>query len=297
MSAPLEERFRPKRLDDVIGQDEVITKIKGYIKQGISSMPHLLFYGPPGTGKTSCAHAIANELNCEIIELNSSTERGIDIIRDRVIELARTMSQQNERKIIFMDEADELTENAQTALRRVTELNYDTTIFIFSCNNRHKMIPALINRCKDFYFRPLTLETLKQIARDITTKLGSTLTEDDINTICLKANGSARTLMIVISEFLVGGVVPNDMMSVESYITSIKEANYQKALFAIGSVGYEDIVIKLIDYLVQYADSRPEIYGIITKIGDWVLLNPAPNEIILKKTLTSYLIHYRQWLD
>ena len=73
--------------------------------------------------------------------------------------------------------------------------------------------------------------------------------------------------------------------------------DYSGALSSIYNVGYEDIVLGLIDYLAGMAVTKPDIYAIITKIGDWILLNPSPNEVILKKTLTSYLIHYREWLS
>ena len=296
-SIPLMERFRPKTLDDVIGQDVNVQRIKAHIKDGIESFPHLLFYGPPGTGKTSCAYALAHDLNCEIIELNASTDRGIDVVRDKVEELAKTMSIKGGRKIIFLDEADELTDSAQTALRRIIELNYDTTIFIFSCNAHHKMIPAIINRCTDLYFGPLSADALKVMASKITAQLNATITETDLDIIVERAKGSGRQLMSVISEYLVGGVVPDGSLSLETYISAIKKMDYSGALSSIYNVGYEDVVLGLIDYLAGMAVTKPDIYAIITKIGDWIILNPSPNEVILKKTLTSYLIHYREWLS
>ncbi|SEW21189.1 replication factor C small subunit [Thermococcus thioreducens] len=137
LEKPWVEKYRPQRLDDIVGQDHIVKRLKHYVKTG--SMPHLLFAGPPGVGKTTAALALARELFGEgwrhnFLELNASDERGINVIREKVKEFARTKPIGGASfKIIFLDEADALTQDAQQALRRTMEMFSNNVRFILSC--------------------------------------------------------------------------------------------------------------------------------------------------------------------
>jgi len=146
-------KYRPKSLDEVVGQEKVVNAIRRMIRNG--HIPHLLFSGKPGTGKTSVAQCIARELwgnewKTHIEELNASDERGIDIVRNKIKRWTRTVGE----RIIFLDEADRLTDEAQHALRRIME-NSNNTIFILSCNEPHKIIDPIKSRCVEFTFNPI----------------------------------------------------------------------------------------------------------------------------------------------
>ena len=133
---PWVEKYRPKKLNDVVGQKEITKRLESYVKS--RSLPHLLFSGPAGIGKTSSAVALAKELYAtgferNFLELNASDERGIDVVRKTIKDFARTMAFDSEFKIIFLDEADALTADAQQALRRTMERFTKTCRFILSC--------------------------------------------------------------------------------------------------------------------------------------------------------------------
>jgi replication factor C small subunit len=158
-SITLLEKHEPTSLDGIIGQTNIVKILRGFTKTG--NIPHMIFSGLPGTGKTTIARVIARELfgkywQKNIIMLNSSSERGIDIIRGKVKD--STMYQpigDANYKIIFMDEADELTTPAMYALRETMLRHQNITRFIFAVNNINKMIPPIIDRCQVFKFRSI----------------------------------------------------------------------------------------------------------------------------------------------
>jgi len=149
----LVEKYRPQSLDEVIGQDEIIKSLKNMIARG--EIPHLLFVGPPGTGKTTVAICLAKELfgdqwKGRFVELNASDERGIEAVRNKIKKLALSKG----KRIIFLDECDSMTEEAQGALRRIMEKTKES-IFILSCNYEHKIIDPIKSRCARFVFKKI----------------------------------------------------------------------------------------------------------------------------------------------
>src|SRR5918911_353727 len=161
------EKYRPVRLEQVINQKEIVNGLNNLIKNP-EEIPHLLFAGPAGVGKTTTALCIARELLGEdwrkdTLELNASDERGIKMVRERVKEFAAVMKltfgtnkeQDKPFRIIILDEADEMTPEAQTALRRIIEDSSKTTRFIIICNYLSKIIEPIQSRCVVFHFTRL----------------------------------------------------------------------------------------------------------------------------------------------
>ena len=165
------EKYRPEKLDEIIDQKEIIRGLKNLIKNP-EEIPHLLFAGPAGVGKTTTALCVAKgllgeEWQRDTLELNASDERGIKMVRERVKEFAAVMKLTTNNKednrpfrIIILDEADEMTQEAQTALRRIIEDNSRTTRFIFICNYLTQIIEPIQSRCVVFRFTRLTNEDI-----------------------------------------------------------------------------------------------------------------------------------------
>ena len=159
---PWVEKYRPKEMSDLVSHEQIIGTITKLIDAG--KLPHLMLYGPPGTGKTStilaCAHKLyGKHFSSMVLELNASDDRGIDVVREQIKEFASTRQMfSSAPKLIVLDEADNMTNPAQFALRRVIEKFTRNARFCIICNYASKIIPALQSRCTRFRFAPLSKE-------------------------------------------------------------------------------------------------------------------------------------------
>ena len=189
------EKYRPERLADVMGHEDIVGRLQSYVDR--NDLSHFLFSGPAGTGKTTCASAIARELYGEdwqenFLELNASDERGIDVVRDRIKNFARTSFGGYNYRIIFLDEADALTSDAQSALRRTMEQFSNNVRFILSCNYSSQIIDPIQSRCAVFRFSPLSDEAVESEIRHIAEEEDIELTDDGVDALVYAAAGDMR---------------------------------------------------------------------------------------------------------
>ena len=190
------EKYRPHKLEDVVGQGDVIRRLRSYVTSG--NLPHLLFSGSPGVGKTASAISVARELFGEewhnnFIELNASDERGIDVVRHKIKDFARTAPLgEADFKIIFLDEADALTHDAQAALRRTMERYTSSCRYILSCNYSSKIIEPIQSRCAIYRFKPVSDAAVEERIKYIAAQEGLTITEDGVDAIKYVAHGDMR---------------------------------------------------------------------------------------------------------
>jgi replication factor C small subunit len=173
---PWVEKYRPNTLSDVVGHIDITKRLQSYIDT--KNIPNMMFSGPAGTGKTSSSIALARELFGEnfeqnFLELNASDDRGIDVVRNTIKDFARTLAFDAGFKIIFLDECDALTQDAQQALRRTMEKYTKTCRFILSCNYSSKIIEPIQSRCVIYRYKPLN-------AKDISAQMAHIVKEEKL---------------------------------------------------------------------------------------------------------------------
>jgi len=203
------EKYRPKTFDEVRGQDVIVSKIRAFVQQ--KNIPHLLFAGPAGVGKSTLAVVIAHTLfgdswKDNFVEFNASDERGIDVIRNKVKDFARTKAIGNVPfKIIFLDECDALTKEAQQALRRTMEKYSNSCRFILAANYSSKIIDPIQSRCAVFRFKPLPSENMFSLAKFISEREDVDIDDNSLNALVEVAGGDGRKMKNILQSCAVLG--------------------------------------------------------------------------------------------
>ncbi|KAI8983465.1 DNA replication factor [Pilobolus umbonatus] len=199
---PWVEKYRPETLDDLVSHEYITSTIRRFIE--VKRMPHLLFYGPPGTGKTSTILACARQIygskyKSMILELNASDDRGIQVVREQIKNFASTGNiYGSEFKLIILDEADSMTNQAQSALRRVIEKYTKNVRFCLICNYVTKILPAIQSRCTRFRFAPLEIEQVDKRLQTIIDNEDVNITGDGKKALLRLSKGDMRRALNIL---------------------------------------------------------------------------------------------------
>ena len=278
------EKYRPKTFFELVGQEDLLKRVQGLTNS--LNIPHLMFAGPAGTGKSTLALIVVKELFKQnwrenYLELNASDERGINIVREKVKNFARTKSLGNiPFKIIFLDEADALTPEAQQALRRTME-NYSSTCrFILSCNYSSKIIDPIQSRCVIFRFKLLEKKDVERYTQRIAQGENLIINPEAIELIYEASEGDCRRATNILqSTAAISPSITADLIS--TIISETKPKETRVVLDYCLSGDFKGAREKLLDIMLKQSISGQDVIKAIQK-EIWNL--PIEPEIKVKLT-------------
>jgi replication factor C small subunit len=278
------EKYRPSNYYEVVGQDDIVRRVESLTKS--LNIPHLLFAGPAGTGKSTLALIIVKDLFGETwkenyLELNASDERGINVVREKVKNFARTKSLGKiPFKIIFLDEADALTPEAQQALRRTME-NYSATCrFIMSCNYSSKIIDPIQSRCAIFRFKLLEKKDIEKVLNTIAQQEKLTIKPEAVEILYEGSEGDCRrSVNLLQSSASISPSITPELVS--TIISNAKPKDIKVVLDYALSGDFQRSREKLLDVMLKESISGQDVIKSIQK-EIWNL--PIEPEIKVKLT-------------
>ena len=272
---PWVDKYRPKKLKHIVQQTEVIKVLKTAVKTG--ELPHILLYGPPGTGKTSTILAMAMEMygpkiiEERVIELNASDDRGINIVRDKIITFAKMCLGNSDPdypsppyKLVILDEADAMTNEAQSALRQIIETSSSSTRFCFICNYIDKIIEPIASRCIKFRFKPIDKHYLSTRLNTIAMREKISIDKNAINLICDISEGDARRAIMILQYVKYFNKVKKNIMVEDiTYITDCVDDKVINEIWDCCGIGE---ISEILDLAKKIKNSAYSVSNIFEKL-------------------------------
>jgi replication factor C small subunit len=262
------EKYRPSKFEEVVGQEEIVKRVQGLTKS--LNIPHLLFAGPAGTGKSTLALIVVKELFGDswrenYLELNASDERGIDVVRQKVKDFARTKAIGDVPfKVIFLDEADALTKEAQQALRRTMENFTGTCRFIMSCNYSSKIIDPIQSRCAIFRFKLLEKKDIEKRIKLIAEKEGLQIDDKTIESLYEGSEGDCRRVINLLQAgSSISLIISTEL--IQTLLSTAKPADIRIVLEYALSGDFVRSKEKLLDVMLRESISGTDIIKSIQK--------------------------------
>lgn len=289
ISTPWIEKYRPTSIDQVELNRHILQTLKNLIKA--NKIPHLLFYGPPGTGKTSTILACTNELyenqtSSFVIHLNASDERGIDVVRERIRDFcnAGLLFVENKKKLVILDEADSMTQDAQLALRQMIVKYTKNVRFCLICNYVYKIIPELQSRFSKFRFKILDNKLITSKISYILKKENIDYDLDTINILSKNCNGDMRKIINTLqcicinnqkidSQTLSNNIIYLNNQEVDDIINNLLNKSLKENITIIDNLVsknclLDNIIEKIVERLFSFDISDKRLIYLVEKISN-----------------------------
>lgn len=308
------EKYRPKTLDEVINQKHVVERLKVWVKQ--KSIPNMLFAGSAGVGKTTLALALAKDLfgtnwQYNFQETNASDERGINVVRGRIKDFAKMKPLESDFKIVFLDESDALTPEAQQALRRTIEKYSGICRFILSCNYSSKIIEPIQSRMAVFRFRKLSKEDVIHYVKRVAEREGFKIGDDAKDAVFEVSEGDLRKATNILQSAAALGEVTRD--NIYSVVSMARPKDIQEMVGSALQGKFTEARNKLYDLLINQGLSGQDIIReihrhvfdleldeskkveLIEKIGEFEYrLNQGGSDEIQLEALLAQFLKYKR---
>jgi len=287
------EKYRPATLAEMRNQSDIVSRLKRFAET--KAMPHCLFAGPPGSGKTTAALCLAHDLFGErfmdaFMELNASDARGIDVIRTTVKEFARIATiSEVPFKILVLDEADNMTADAQHALRRTMERYTDTCRFVLSCNYSGKIIEPIQSRCAIFRFVPLSEQDVAAYLTTVAEKEHARLEKSGLHALTVASEGDLRKAINTLQAAASTGK-PIDERLVYEVVGKTKPSDVQDLLEIATKGDFIKARERLRSMLIQQGLSGKDI---LKQIHSEILRMPIPEKNKIELIDATGEIDYR----
>jgi replication factor C subunit 2/4 len=281
-NVPWVDKYRPTKMKDIVEQEEVKKVLNNTLETG--NMPHLIFHGPPGTGKTSTILAFAKQLfgprkfQDRVIELNASDERGINVVRHKIITFAKlAISNKDERypcppyKLVILDEADAMTTEAQSALRKVMENLSAITRFCFICNYINQIIEPIGSRCMKFRFKSIINTSMTEKLKDISIKEELEISDEILKEMSRIAGGDVRKAIMFLQNIKYCKSNPLTMKDLYNIISYVPEEYVSKSINICIDKKNKDNINIIITNIQQIKADGYSVRDIIDQIKNIIL--------------------------